>query len=341
MADGTVEARAARTPATRGRGRPAKVFALTDIGRDHFDQQYDDLALEALRFLSETAGEDAVRAFADRRMSFIEKGFAAAVVDHPELTPAEALATVFTDAGYAASVRTLPVVGERAGEQLCQQHCPVSHVAHEFPSCARPRPRRSAGSSAGTSSGWPPSPTATASAPPASHRPPPERRSLSDLDRRPQPRDQGHRPLPVRLVRQRRRRRGCPARAQRRHRPRHLEQEVRAAVDARPASEGSQALPPQAHAHVGRGARRHRLREHQVLRPLEREAGRLVGGPARGHQEHLRPARHPRGREAASGRRRRGAVRVRGRLPLDPRGPRGAGRHLRRHRHRARSSTKT
>ncbi len=133
MADGTVEARAARTPATRGRGRPAKVFALTDIGRDHFDQQYDDLALEALRFLSETAGEDAVRAFADRRMSFIEKGFAAAVVDHPELTPAEALATVFTDAGYAASVRTLPVVGERAGEQLCQQHCPVSHVAHEFP----------------------------------------------------------------------------------------------------------------------------------------------------------------------------------------------------------------
>ena len=26
-------------------------------------------------------------------------------------------------------VRDLPVVGE----QLCQQHCPVSHVAHEFP----------------------------------------------------------------------------------------------------------------------------------------------------------------------------------------------------------------
>jgi predicted ArsR family transcriptional regulator len=129
MADGTVEARTARTPATRGRGRPAKVFALTDIGRDHFDQQYDDLAADALRFLSETGGEGAVRAFADRRMSFIEDGFAAAVVDHPELTPAEALARVFSDAGYAASVRRLPI----AGEQLCQQHCPVSHVAHEFP----------------------------------------------------------------------------------------------------------------------------------------------------------------------------------------------------------------
>ena len=38
------------------------------------------------------------------------------------------LAVVFTDEGYAASVRSGPV-----GEQLCQQHCPVSHVAHEFP----------------------------------------------------------------------------------------------------------------------------------------------------------------------------------------------------------------
>jgi predicted ArsR family transcriptional regulator len=35
---------------------------------------------------------------------------------------------VFTEQGYAASVRSGPV-----GEQLCQQHCPVSHVAHEFP----------------------------------------------------------------------------------------------------------------------------------------------------------------------------------------------------------------
>ena len=39
----------------------------------------------------------------------------------------------------------------------------------------------------------------------------------------------------------------------------------------------------------------HRLRQHQVLRPLHREAGDVVGGPARGHQEHLRQARHPRG----------------------------------------------
>ncbi len=129
LAEGAVDARDPRPVGTRGRGRPAKVFALTERGRDAFDQQYDDLATEALRFLAETGGPDAVRAFADRRASFIEKRFPEVRAAHPEASPAEVLAKVFSDEGYAAAVRQLPVVGE----QLCQQHCPVSHVAHEFP----------------------------------------------------------------------------------------------------------------------------------------------------------------------------------------------------------------
>jgi predicted ArsR family transcriptional regulator len=133
VAEAAVEARDARPAGSRGRGRPAKVFAITETGRDRFDQQYDDLALQALRFLAETGGDDAVRAFADRRMSFIEDRFADVVADHPALSPAEALAQVFTDEGYVAGVRELPLVGQSMGQQLCQQHCPVSHVAHEFP----------------------------------------------------------------------------------------------------------------------------------------------------------------------------------------------------------------
>lgn len=129
VAEGAVEARDPRPAGTRGRGRPAKVFALTQAGRDGFDQAYDDLALQALRFLAETGGDDAVRAFADRRMSFIEERFADVLAADPTLSPAEALARVFSAEGYAAAVRQLPVVGD----QLCQQHCPVSHVAHEFP----------------------------------------------------------------------------------------------------------------------------------------------------------------------------------------------------------------
>jgi predicted ArsR family transcriptional regulator len=109
--------------AGRGRGRPAKTFALTDSGRDLFDQAYDDLAAQALRFLRETAGDEAIRAFADRRVAFIKENFADLAQANPELSAAARLAE-----GYAAS--TLPM-------QLCQQHC--SHVANEFPQLCEAR----------------------------------------------------------------------------------------------------------------------------------------------------------------------------------------------------------
>ncbi len=117
-----------RVRGSRGRGRPAKAFALTDAGRDEFYQQYDDLAVQALRFLGETQGEEAVMEFARRRVAFIERDFQTVADLHPELSPAEVLAQVLTEGGYAASVRALPI-----GDQLCQQHCPVAHVAEEFP----------------------------------------------------------------------------------------------------------------------------------------------------------------------------------------------------------------
>jgi predicted ArsR family transcriptional regulator len=126
--EGAVEAREARVYGTRGRGRPAREFAITEAGRDRFDQQYDDLAVDALRFLAETGGDDAVMAFARRRVEGIERDYEDIVAAKPGLEPSQALAEALTVGGYAASVRRIPV-----GEQLCQQHCPVSHVAHEFP----------------------------------------------------------------------------------------------------------------------------------------------------------------------------------------------------------------
>jgi predicted ArsR family transcriptional regulator len=126
--EGVVEPREPRVYGTRGRGRPAKVFALTEAGRDRFDQQYDDLAVQALRFLSETGGDEAVLAFARRRIETLESRYDEILAARPDVEPAIALAEALTQSGYAASVRESPV-----GQQLCQQHCPVSHVAHEFP----------------------------------------------------------------------------------------------------------------------------------------------------------------------------------------------------------------
>jgi predicted ArsR family transcriptional regulator len=125
---GELESAEKRIYGARGRGRPARVFKLTDAGRDGLDQQYDDLAVQALRFLKETQGDDAVMEFARRRVEFIERDFVTVAAARPELDPAQVLAQVLTDGGYAAAVRSLPI-----GDQLCQQHCPVSHVAAEFP----------------------------------------------------------------------------------------------------------------------------------------------------------------------------------------------------------------
>ncbi|MDX6324575.1 MAG: hypothetical protein QOK15_929 [Nocardioidaceae bacterium] len=128
LAEGLVELRDQRPRGVRGRGRPAKLFALTGAGRDQFEQQYDDLAAQAMRFLASSAGDDAVAGFARHRLGGLEDRIRGLLHDNPGMTPSEAIAGAMRDVGYAASVREVPI-----GEQLCQQHCPVAHVAREFP----------------------------------------------------------------------------------------------------------------------------------------------------------------------------------------------------------------
>ena len=121
-----------------------------------------------------------------------------------------------------------------------------------------------------------------------------------------------------------------------RARRRDLGAQGRAGVDEQVPPQVARLLPRAPDAHVGRDAvaRRDRLREHLLLHQADREPGRLVGGPARRHQGHLGQARHPRGGEELP-RRRRCAVRERGRLPQAAGAPHRAGRDLPRHRHRA------
>jgi predicted ArsR family transcriptional regulator len=112
----------------RGRGRPAREFLLTDAGRASFPHAYDDLAAAALRFLAETGGEQAVTAFAERRVGVVEERHGAEVRSAGPQDRVEALADALTAEGYAASAHRMG-----AGGQLCQHHCPVAHVAAEFP----------------------------------------------------------------------------------------------------------------------------------------------------------------------------------------------------------------
>lgn len=107
----------------RGRGRPSQVYALTTEGRAACDQAYDDLALAALRFMSDEFGPDAVAAFAQARAEHLAQAAG------PAPTDPHTLAASLSGAGYAAEVTPL---GDLA-VQLCQHHCPVVDAAREFP----------------------------------------------------------------------------------------------------------------------------------------------------------------------------------------------------------------
>jgi len=126
---GLLVAREQRIYGARGRGRPAKVFSLTDAGRADFYSAYDDIAIQALDYLAQVAGPDAVTGFAASRTAAVEPRYADALAtSDPGLSPAQALAGALTGDGYVASVRPSAL-----GEQLCQHHCPVAHVAEKFP----------------------------------------------------------------------------------------------------------------------------------------------------------------------------------------------------------------
>lgn len=133
LADGMVEPRDARPQGRRGRGRPARLFAITDRGRSTFYHAYDDTAASALRFLAERLGPAAVEEFARRQVADLERRYGARLrAARPEQRVA-LLAEALSADGYAASAGHGPGPGPLGGDQLCQHHCPVAHVAAEFP----------------------------------------------------------------------------------------------------------------------------------------------------------------------------------------------------------------
>ena len=99
------------------------------------DSDYDDVATSALRFLAEHAGADAVGEFARERTAELEQRYAVqlAAAGDGVTARADALATALTADGFAASTRPVAQDTPLAGVQLCQGHCPVQHVATQFP----------------------------------------------------------------------------------------------------------------------------------------------------------------------------------------------------------------
>jgi predicted ArsR family transcriptional regulator len=120
VSDGSVTTREARRRVVT-RGRPARLYALTDAGHAAGPSTYDALAVAALRFMSDEQRQEFAQA---RTEELLERyGHVATATDRPA-----ALAEAMSVDGYAAGVSA-----QGFGVQLCQHHCPVQNVAAEFP----------------------------------------------------------------------------------------------------------------------------------------------------------------------------------------------------------------
>lgn len=120
--EGTLESREPKIGNNiTGRGRPAKVFVMTDFGRSQFQHSYDDLAISALKFMAAASGS--VAPFAKHRAIEMEKKLGSV----GEIG-VEQLVNFLNQEGYAASSHEMG-----AGVEVCQHHCPIAHVASEFP----------------------------------------------------------------------------------------------------------------------------------------------------------------------------------------------------------------
>ena len=131
---GAVEEHEAGAKGARGRGRPARAYVLSNRGHRALRTDYEGLAGDALRFLAETGGPEAVAAFSRQRFAGLEARYASRLASAGEdpAARADVLVEAMTEDGFAASARPVGA-GALSGVQLCQGHCPVGRVAEEFP----------------------------------------------------------------------------------------------------------------------------------------------------------------------------------------------------------------
>jgi predicted ArsR family transcriptional regulator len=138
--DGKIAVHEASRSGVPRRGRPARRYVVTGGGQSELAGGYQEIARQVLRFLRETGGSAAVTGFAKERFDAVARSYAPHLTAETAEGRAAQLVQLLSADGYAASVRPVPapLSGPTAGTvaravQLCQGHCPVQHVAEEFP----------------------------------------------------------------------------------------------------------------------------------------------------------------------------------------------------------------
>ncbi len=131
--DGYIKVYEGSVKAPTRRGRPSRRYVATPRGQGELKESYSDLAAQAMAFMKERMGEEAINEFVNQRVAALEARYGP-VLKAAGSNPTDrvaALAAALNKDGYVTTLR-------RGGPnsmalQLCQGHCPVQDVASNFP----------------------------------------------------------------------------------------------------------------------------------------------------------------------------------------------------------------
>ena len=113
---------------TKGPGRPARAFAVTEKGRQLLTQLDENLLESAVDFIYRENGESGIKRFAQERVTSM-LGSIKTKFNSETLTETQ-LAEGLTEFGYMASVISGPSGNDT---QLCQHNCPIAGIAKRYP----------------------------------------------------------------------------------------------------------------------------------------------------------------------------------------------------------------
>lgn len=119
--DGLVESESV----VEGRGRPKKIWSLTEKGHDRFPDTHATLTVNMIHMIRETLGEEALDKVIDRHESKTRSRYLNEIEKNAGLEDRVAkLAKIRTEEGYMAEYKK-----EGDGYLLIENHCPICSAA--------------------------------------------------------------------------------------------------------------------------------------------------------------------------------------------------------------------
>jgi predicted ArsR family transcriptional regulator len=118
-----------QTTRSQGRGRPAYVYALTEMGHDMFPRNYHQLVGQLLEAAASQLGPEAVERLFDHRQQELAELYAGRTTGRPLPELARALAAIQDENGYMADCSSM-----QDGRWLVSEHnCAIARVAGTWP----------------------------------------------------------------------------------------------------------------------------------------------------------------------------------------------------------------